>query len=101
MHGLAQNGVAPSWKDMIAWEKWEDMKAQGHLVAWSRVSWLLKRKPAELRTFLIGIVKPPPDRSEDDHARTSKEQQAAAAKAAFGKTFEELDAQWKKFAVRG
>jgi hypothetical protein len=86
---------------MLAWEKWEDMKTQGHLVAWSRVSWLLKRKPAELKTFLIGIVKPPPDRAADDRSRISKEQQAAAAKAAFGKTFEELDAQWKKSAVRG
>jgi Xaa-Pro aminopeptidase len=76
------------------------MKNQGHLIAWSRVSWLLKRKPAELRTFLIGIVKPPPDRSEDDHSRIPKEQQAAAAKAAFGKSFEELDAQWKKFVAR-
>lgn len=98
--GLVQNNAAPSWTDMLGWGKWEDMKAQSHLVAWSRVAWLLKRKPSELKVFLVGMVRPPGDRPEEDHSRIGKEQQAAAAKAAFGKTFEELDAQWKKSVVR-
>jgi hypothetical protein len=100
VRGLVQNGVAPAWTDTLAWEKWEDMKTPGHLVSWSRVSWLLKRKPDELRTFLIGMVKPPADRAEEDHGRIGKAQQIAAARAAFGKTFEELDAQWRKAVLR-
>ena len=94
--GLVQNGAAPTWREMLGWEKWEDIKTQGHLVAWSRVNWLIKRKPAELQKFLLGIARPPADRSEEDRSRASKEQQVAAAKDAFGKTYEELDAQWKK-----
>jgi hypothetical protein len=96
VRGLVQNGAAPTWREMVAWQKWDEIKTQGHLVVWSRVAWLLKRKPAELQTFLLGIARPPPDRAEDDHSRISKEQQNAAVKAAFGKSFEDLDAQWKR-----
>lgn len=101
VRGLVQNGAAPTWREMLAWQKWDEIKTQGHLVAWSRVAWLLKRKPPELQVFLLGISRPPPDRAEDDHSRISKEQQNVAVKAAFGKTFEDLDAQWKKTAGRG
>jgi hypothetical protein len=100
VRGLIQNNVALPWTGMIAWEKWDDIKTQGHLVAWSRVSWLLSRKPAEMKTVLMGITETLQDVAETDRAKVSKEHQAVAVKAAFGKGFEELDAEWKKFVQR-
>lgn len=101
VRGLVQNKADQSWPEMLAWEKWEDMQAQSHLVAWSRVAWLLEQKPAELKVFLSRIVKPPADRDPEDRSRVSKEQQIEAAQAAFGKSYEELDRLWKKSVLRG
>lgn len=97
VRGLVQNKVAVPWTTMAAWEKWEDLKTQGHLLAWSRASWLLTRKPAELRTFLMALTEPQAEATEVDGAKRALERQEAAAKAAFGKGLADLDAEWQKF----
>jgi len=96
--GLVVNGAAPSWAETSAWKSWSEIKSSGHLVSWSRVSWLLKRKPAELRAFLEAIAAPAAASGES--GRTSVEAQSAAAKAAFGKSLEDLEASWRKQASR-
>jgi hypothetical protein len=96
--GLVVNGAAPSWAETAAWKDWSEIKTSGHLVSWSRVAWLLKRKPAELRAFLEGVAGPEAESGES--RRTPLEAQSKAAKAAFGKTLEELDALWRKQASR-
>jgi len=98
--GLVVNGVAPSWQEISAWKTWDDIKTPGHLVAWSRVEWLLKRKPAELRSFLQEIAGPPGEGDVGESAKTPFAKQSAAAKSVFGKSLEDLDALWKKQASR-
>ncbi len=98
--GLVTNGLAPSWPEIAAWKSWDEIKVPGHLVAWSRVSWLLKRKPAELRAFLTQIAGGPVEMGVTGGGRTPFAKQSAAAKAAFGKSLEDLDALWKKQASR-
>jgi hypothetical protein len=96
--GLVVNGIAPSWQDISAWKAWDEIKVAGHLVAWSRVAWLLKRKPAELRAFLTAIAAPAGEGGKGE--KTPFAEQSAAAKAAFGKSLEDLDVLWKKQASR-
>ena len=98
--GLVANGLAPSWQEIAAWKTWDDIKVPGHLVAWSRVAWLLKRKPAELRAFLTQIAGAPVEAGVTGGERTPFAKQSAAAKAAFGKSLEDLDALWKKQASK-
>jgi hypothetical protein len=98
--GLVVNGIAPSWQEMSDWKTWDEIKVAGHLVAWSRVTWLLKRKPAELHAFLTAIAASPVDVGVTGTGRTPFAKQSAAAKAALGKSLEDLDALWKKQASR-
>jgi hypothetical protein len=98
--GLVVNGVAPSWQEISAWKTWEEIKTAGHLCAWSRAAWLLKRKPAELRSFLTEIAGPAGEGGVGENARTPFAKQSAAAKAAFGKSLEDLEGQWKKQASK-
>jgi hypothetical protein len=100
VRGLVVNGVAPTWSATAAWKSWDEIKSSGHLVAWSRVAWLLKRKPAELRVFLLDVAGPAGSGGNGENPRTPFERQSEAAKKAFGKSLEELEAQWKKQASR-
>ena len=101
VRGLVENDVATPWKDMLAWNQFEDLKVQGQLVAWSRASWLLSKPPAELRAFLIGETEPLEDAAEGEAlARARLEREQKAVEKAFGKKLEELDAEWSKHVKR-
>jgi hypothetical protein len=100
VYGLVFNKAAKPWKDTLAWSKWDDLKAQGHLICWSRVSWMLARKDTDLHAFLMGISESLTDVPEPDRARVCAERQEGAFKAGFGKSVEDVDAEWKHFVVR-
>lgn len=98
--GLVANGVALPWSEMLAWRKWDDIKSQGHMLAWSRVSWLLSRKDADLRAFLMGVSDSLVPVPEAERAQMIEARTRSSAKAAFGKTIEELDEDWKQFVLK-
>jgi len=93
VYGLVFNKVAKPWPEMALQTKWEDLKAQGHLTAWSRVSWLLARKDTDLNALILGLTAPLGPGGD-------AERQEAALKAATGRTTAEIDAEWRKFVLR-
>lgn len=100
VRGLVENDVAKSWLAMLDWKAWDDIKTQGHLVAWSRASWLLQREPAALKTFLIELTEPLPEAEGDALKKAILEREEKGCQAAFGKSLEVLDAEWKKYVQR-
>jgi hypothetical protein len=101
LHGIVQNQIALSWKDMMAWRSRDDIKPQDHMVAWSRVSWLtLTMKPASLHEFLMGVTDSTLAVPEEDRAKVCLEKQTKAIATAFGKSAEELDQAWRKYVLK-
>lgn len=100
VRGLVENDVLKSWVEMLGWKSWEDLKTQGHLVAWSRASWLLQKEPAALKTFLVAVTEPLPEVEGDALLQATIEREGQACQAAFGKPLEVVDAEWKKYVQR-
>ncbi|MFN0008890.1 MAG: hypothetical protein ACKVXR_13395 [Planctomycetota bacterium] len=96
VRGLVENAVAKSWPEMLGWNAWEDVKLQGHLVAWSRASWLLDKGPAALKTFLLAVTEPLPEGEGEALAKAALEREGKACQAAFGKDLAAMEAEWKK-----
>jgi hypothetical protein len=95
--GLVANGYVPSWSTMAGWTRWEDLDAVGHMVCWSRVTWLLSRKDANLNGFLMDLTQPLPANSSADRDAIVLQRQEPALKKAFGKDGAELDVLWREF----
>ena len=100
VRGLVENDVEKPWLDMLGWKSWEEIKTQGHLVAWSRVSWLLEKDPAVLKSFLVAETEALPEVEGDALRQAAIEREKKACQAAFGKSPEALDAEWRKYVQR-
>lgn len=99
--GLVFNKAATAWKDTFAWSRWEDLKSQGHLIAWSRVSWLLSRKNTDLHALLMALTeRSPPELSDAEKSKAYVERQIAAFQSVLGKTPEAADADWRQFVLK-
>lgn len=100
VYGLVFNKAAKPWKEMAVWTKWDDLKAQGHLIAWSRVAWLLERKDVKLRELILGMSESLQSVPEADRPKVLVERQEAALQAALGKSMTETEAEWRQFVLR-
>ncbi len=99
--GLVFNKAATPWKDTFAWSRWEDLKSQGHLISWSRVSWLLARKNTDRHALLMALTERlPPDLPDAEKLEARAARQVAAFQAVLGKTPEEADAEWRQFVLK-
>lgn len=94
IRGLVANEVYPSFEEMLGWAQWDQMKQRDHMMAWSRVTWLLERKQSDPRAFLMGVTEPPPEGQWEVPPELRASRQAAAFVAAFGGTPAELEAEW-------
>ena len=61
LRGLVENEVYPTFAEMLAWKDWSEMNARAHMMAWSRVGWLLQRKQSSPGVFLMGVSEPAPE----------------------------------------
>lgn len=95
--GLVTNNYVPSWSTMAGWTRWEDLDAAGHMVCWSRVTWLLSQKDANVRGFLMDLTEPLPTGAGADRDTILVQRQEPALKKAFGKNGAELDAAWREY----
>lgn len=100
VRGLVENGVAKPWSEMLAWKEWDDVKIQGHLVAWSRAAWLLEKEPAALKAFLIAVTEPLPEGEGASLQEAAVEREGKACEKAFGKPLDAVEAEWKKHVQR-
>jgi hypothetical protein len=99
--GLVTNKFVPTWDEMLAWKSPVGMESRAHIVAWSRVAWLMETEPAGLQVYLRAISQPPQEGSLDTPeaaALTARQQKQLSD--AFSKTPAELDEAWKKWVRR-
>lgn len=99
--GLISNDFAPTWKDLANERRFEDLSAPDHLVAWSKVSWMLQTfGPERMRQYLMAVTDPLPRRDELDRAAFLRDRQLAALDEVGGAPNLELEAAWRRWASK-
>ncbi|MAF67331.1 MAG: hypothetical protein CMJ84_16950 [Planctomycetes bacterium] len=94
---LVKNDFFISTEKLFACSDYEDLNTRDHMVAWSRIEFLLEREEADLKGFLDAINRRKPE--GDEAAVTAKlvERQRAALEQCFGLSSAELDEQWASY----
>ena len=88
---IVGNGLGASWSEMLDWPDWNAIDAQGHMLLWSRVDWMLSRKDADPRALLLGF----------GELGQSHAVQERVLVRGLGAGSAELDARWREFVLRG
>jgi len=96
VRGLVTNKAADSWETMMGWSSTDDLKSRDHMVAWSRVRWLIEQKPEGLRKLLLGLTEPISEATPE----AAMMQQQRAFEQAYGATPAELEAEWTRHVRR-
>lgn len=93
---IVANSFATPWKEMASWETWNDVKAQAHLLAWSRVQWILNRKGFDRRAFLIELGGGVTHLPMTQWQQIRIDRTTSAFWAASSKALEDCDEDWKR-----
>jgi hypothetical protein len=97
--GLVKNNVVPTWAEMMTWKKLEDIKPRDHMIAWSRVEWLMDKRKDKLRDLLLTLTRP-----IDDFGPKREELRLAQQTKAFadvlGQDPAALDEEWRAWVLK-
>jgi hypothetical protein len=99
---LVRNDFFASTQEMFGWTKYEDLNQRDHMIAWSRLSYLMSEVEGDPKAFLTASC-PSASGLLPADAEVARTRQAAALKEHFGLTPAQLDeawAQWVKRAYR-
>ncbi len=94
---LVKNKFFASTEEMFGWAKYEDMNTRDHLVAWSRLEYLLNEAEGDRRGFLTALCDVAPEGTPEAQQAALVERQTKALAECFGMTPEELDKAWARW----
>ena len=94
VRNLVKNKFFASTEKLFACADYDALNTRDHLVAWSRVEFLLEREGADLRGFLDGINLRKPEGDATTAAAKTIERQRTALQKSFGLSPAELDEAW-------
>ncbi|MBK7878698.1 MAG: hypothetical protein IPJ77_23825 [Planctomycetes bacterium] len=97
---LLANGFVKEWDDILGWAKWDDIKPQGHMLAWSRVEWLLENEACDPRALLVELCAPATNLDDSTRGAFYVQRSRTALEKACGRTLAELDAAWREHVAR-
>jgi hypothetical protein len=97
---IVANGFATPWREMATWHDWSKVKPQSHMLAWSRVRWILEHKRADRRAFLLALAGRITHEPLERWPELVFERTIAAFFAGFERSIEDCDAEWKRDAQR-
>ncbi len=99
VRGLVKNEACLTWEEMMAWREPQDVDARDHMIAWSRVDWILDQKAESLRPLLLALSERLPGEG-DARAKASVEQQTRAFAEVLHAKPAELDEAWREWVLR-
>ena len=100
VRNLVNNDFFASTEEMFTWQEYADMNERDHMVAWSKLDWLMRIAKGDREAFLASMCTPS---STDGEAGTKAEllaRQKRALLAHFGLTPQELDKAWARWVRR-
>jgi hypothetical protein len=99
--GLVANDFAPTWAALADEKRFEDLSGPDHLVAWSKVRWMLDELgPSGLRTYLLAISAPLPRVDELDPHAFRRDRELAVLAELGGGTLAALEEAWRRDAAK-
>jgi hypothetical protein len=97
--GLVKNEACLSWEAMMQWKSVEDIQPREHMVAWSRVDWLLSRKVEERRAWLFALTEPMTSLG-DQRLPVIRERELAAQRKLWNQDPAALDQTWRAWVLK-
>lgn len=94
---LVKNDFFVSTADMFGWRSGAELNKRDHLVAWSKVEYLLTEVEGNHPAFLTSVCKKMPNRAPDVVANELVTRQNQALHTCFGLVPDELDVKWAKW----
>lgn len=98
--GLVANDYAPSWSDMARLDTFEEFTGAVHLVAWSRVSWLLETKPVDIHDWTLSLARTYPGLAGKPLSEARQAHERETFIRLTGKTQEQLDEAWRQWVTK-
>lgn len=93
---LSKNDLAASVEEMFGWQDYSKMSTREHIVAWSRLKFLLTVAEGDRRGFLHDVLEVD-GRSPEGRV----ERQVSALRERFGLTPEEFQKAWTRWVKKG
>lgn len=93
---LIKNNFFASADEMFGWEKFEDMNQRDHMIAWSKLEYLLTEVEGDREAFLTAVC-PAATGMKAAEVDVRKARQAKALADSFGMTPEQLDERWSEW----
>ena len=90
-----ENGAFPACSEMLDWGDYSGWSFADHMIAWSRVDYLLNRGDGAARRFFLAIHEPVPYTKEREERIAA--QRRGALEAATGLSFEGFDKAWCQY----
>ncbi len=84
----------PSVEEMLAWKDPEEWEFSRHMMAWSRVDFVLRRDRAKARALLMDLREPIPWSPERPREELLAERSRNALQSALGKDLAAFDREW-------
>lgn len=102
VHGLVQNDFFAATEDMFRWSGYADMNTRDHMVAWSKLDYLLGEAEGDRHGWLWALTSRPRQNEESPEARLEAlaQLQREALLAYFELTPEALDEAWSRWVER-
>jgi hypothetical protein len=96
VRNLVGNDFFATTEQMFAWQEYSDMNERDHMVAWSKLDWLMRVAKGDLEAFMASMCTP----TAEVETGTKEEllaRQKRALLAHFSLTPAEMDAAWAKW----
>jgi len=99
--GLVANDFAPTWRALADERRFEDLSGPDHLVAWSKVAWMLDRfGPDGMRTYLLAVTDRLPRKDELDRHAFQRDRELAVLAEIGLTSIETLEEEWRRSASK-
>ncbi len=100
VQALIGNGFAPTWKEMAEWDDFADLTGPAHMVAWSKLSWMLTLGPEAMRGCLMALTEAVPEAPAAERAEHLRARQLQALEALAGSPVPEAEETWRTWASK-
>ena len=96
---MVKNDFFVKTEDMFKWQKYEDLKERDHIIAWSKLDYLMNAADGDPKAWLQDLCTRPEGQVEVDPEEL-RLRQANALQKHFGLSPAELDEAWKEWAAK-
>ena len=100
VYNLVKNEFFVSTETMFTWQEYKDLNTRDHMVAWSKLTYLLDEVEGDHRGFLHALCQRRPQGSPEEVKAKLAQRQTEALAECFQLTPAEFDERWSAWALK-